>query len=126
MKEPITVRDQSLLMREDGILHVVHLSSREHTIDDAIESMKQQLILQNGKKTPVLVDLRKASKISPDTHANYARIKHVTAAALLTDSAVSQFLANTVIKVYRPDFPTRMFLSEEEALVWLKQFVQKD
>lgn len=122
-KSPIIVRDQSLLMREDGILHVVHLSPREHTIEDAIESMKHQLILQNGKKTPVLVDLRKAHKITRETHSNYARIRHVTAAALLTDSAVSEFLANTVIKIYKPDFPARMFRDEKAAIEWLLPFV---
>ena len=53
-----------------------------------------------------------------------AAFEGVTSAAILIDSALSRMIGNVFITFNKPMFPTRLFISETEAIEWLKGFLE--
>ena len=68
---------------------------------------------------PILVDMRRMSKIDRQAREYFTKAPGVTAVALLVGSAVSKMIANFVIGMQRMPIPIRMFTDESEALAWL-------
>lgn len=74
-----------------------------------------------------LIDIRDMLFIDSKTRA-YAADQyrpHVAAAAILIDSKISSYFANIFLKFSKPKFPTKLFTSEEEALKWLNEQLEK-
>lgn len=50
--------------------------------------------------------------------------KYTIASAIVCNSLAHKLLGNFFIKVQKPLRPTKMFSSEEEAVIWLKSFIK--
>jgi hypothetical protein len=49
--------------------------------------------------------------------------KMIKALALLTNSSLSKMIAEIFMLVKKPPYPTRMFTSEAEALIWIRSYL---
>lgn len=74
-----------------------------------------------------LIDIRDMLFIDSKTRTYAAEQyrPHVAAAAILIDSKISSYFANIFLKFSKPKFPTRLFTNENEAVIWLKEQMQK-
>lgn len=124
----LEMRTQKIWLREDGILQIHSFPGSEQELRDAEENIRAASLLAGGKRRPALVDLRKIKSMSREARLYYAgeeTAKVESAAALLVDSAVSRVIGNMFMGLNKPIIPTRLFTSEEEALQWLKGFLEE-
>lgn len=112
-------------LRNDG---VVVFRANENVVNLSIP--KLQLILEsiikltNNKPAPLFVDLHNHIKLT-DQEKNFLVNNlslAITACAILEDNTMIRFVVHTFNYLYRPQTPIKMFKTEEEAVVWLKEF----
>lgn len=111
---------------EDGIVHCVVLATATHTLEDAHDNSRAVDELAEGRKLPMLLDTRASRGLDRDARLYYVRPEaadRVSALAMLIDSQVGRMFGNFYTNVHRPPFPLRLFNSESDALVWLKEQV---
>ena len=111
----------------DGILHVIFLPGVEQTLADAQEFFQAGAVLRAGRCWPTLVDLRKTRTQDREVRKYYGSPEVAQTAsimAILVNSSLSKLTANLFITLSKPNAPTRMFTDEDEALAWLKGFVE--
>ena len=113
---------------EDGILKgYIHLENAEQTLEDAIEIFDEIERVCEGRAYPMLSDVRKSRGLTRDAREYFAgerAARCIRAAAIIIGSPVTRVLANFLIQISKPKFPTQMFVDEELALAWLEQFVE--
>ena len=83
--------------------------------------------LATGKPRPILIDMRSMKAQSREVRAYYTgpeSAKMLTATAILVESPMSRLIGNFLLGFNKINVPTRLFKSEDEALVWLKGFRQ--
>ncbi|CAD5268119.1 MULTISPECIES: hypothetical protein [unclassified Imperialibacter] len=109
---------------KDGILHFIYKPNTELNLDAAKKVVEDRKTIQKGKSYPVLCDIRglkDVDKVARDFLAKEGS-SLVDAVALVVDSPAYEFMANFYLKVSKPDVPTKMFSSIEEALEYIKKF----
>lgn len=109
---------------------VLHAKFKSVFIDQeiAITSVEQRKRVSNYQAYPMLIDARKVKGISKEARYHLASeegVKLLTSAAILTDSTLTNFLANFLLNVNlsKTKIPLRLFNNEQKALNWLKSFL---
>ena len=88
---------------------------------DAYERVRDAL---GKEKIRVLVDMRQATQVNREARNYYANERTASiqrAVALLVSSPVSATIANFFMGLNKPLTPTRMFMSEDKAIAWLRE-----
>jgi hypothetical protein len=119
-------RTQSIWLDSEGLIHA-HVQPVELGLDDAREAVREITLLGQGRKRPVLVDLRVCKSISIDARSYLAspEMARVEAAvALLIASRLRKVVGNLFMGLSRRPVPTRLFTSEANALEWLRGFLR--
>jgi hypothetical protein len=127
MEREEIVRVARLWLGEDGIVRIIHVSGAEVTLEDARETMAAYLKLNQGKRCPLFVDTKTMKSMSRETRKYYAgeeAAKVASAAAIIVGTPVSRVLGNFYLGLSNPHLPSRLFSSEEEALEWLKGYLE--
>jgi len=117
-------RVDKVWLREDGIVQTVVFPGAEYTLVDAKQNLASIVQVSNGKRLPLLVDIRNAKTMERAARQLFATDEWVTSTALLIDSALSRMIGNAFITFSKPVIPTRLFTSEAEAVEWLKGFLE--
>lgn len=97
----------------------------EVDVADARENLAATATLTEGRRLPVLVDLRGVRSQSAEARAHFAgpTATAVTqAVALLISSPLSRVIGNFFLGFNRPATPARVFTSVGEAEAWLASF----
>ncbi|TNE48419.1 MAG: hypothetical protein EP343_16290 [Deltaproteobacteria bacterium] len=71
-----------------------------------------------------LVDMRNIQSMSKEARKYLSRSDiglYATAVALLVRSPLSKFFGNLIMNFSKPHYPTKIFTSEQEAVLWLHQ-----
>ncbi len=119
---------------EDELIHIelengiVVLSWKVTFADIGIvkKMVDTRLSLSKGTSSPMLVNLASLKTITKgarDFLASEKGCEDVTAAAILTESAVTRIIANFFIKINKPLVPTKLFTDQEEAKKWLAKYI---
>jgi len=112
----------------EGIIWVVY--SQSDLDRNAIEeNFKVVLELGGGVPRPLLNIVQSVTgtdKGGRDYGTRPEIIQAVSALALVTSSMVSKVLGNFFIFVAKPEYPTRLFSSENEALAWLRHYLPEE
>ncbi|APY10460.1 hypothetical protein BWZ22_04040 [Seonamhaeicola sp. S2-3] len=118
--------DYSSYRLEGGILHVTYHNRIYIDLDAAIRIVDDRIALHEGRALPVLCDVRSVAGINkPARH--YLAIEGSTlirAVAFLVEPAVSEAMSQFYIRTSYPPIPTRSFKKKEEALKFLRPFVE--
>jgi len=126
--EPLVTRTARIWLEDEGLIHAVVLPHiRQHALEDAKENMAAIGKFAAEKKRPVLIDMRAMMEIEREARTYYASgggAPVATAVALLIGSPVSRVIANFMISLNRPRVLIRLFTSEEEAVAWLRKFIE--
>jgi len=107
-----------------GIVVVRVKSGMKQVIGDAVENLSASAEASNGKRVPLLVDIREAAPLDAEIRHYYTG-KRLDAsfsalAILVVIGAFGKMMGNVYLRVAKPGIPARLFTSEEEALRWLE------
>jgi len=125
--KPVTTRTAKIWLRADGVIQVVTLPNVQEGLEDAKENIVVIAGFASEKRRPVLVDIRAALGLDREVRVYYSSaegVKADTALALLVESPFSRVLANFFIGLNKMPVPTRLFTSEDEAVAWLRNFIE--
>ena len=114
-------------MESDGIARTVVRQGAEIFLQDAQENTAAVEAFYNGKKFPLLVDIRNIKSISDQAREHFTlqgRESVVNAYAMVLSSSLSRMIGNFFLTFHRPAVPVKLFNREEEALEWLRGFTQ--
>jgi hypothetical protein len=108
---------------DDGIVRAVAKAINQ-TTEQAAENLRVFAELADGTRRPVVIDTSQVKGLSREARGIYSGTEAAriwTACALVVSSSViARTLGNFIIAVSRPPFPTRMFETVDEALVWAR------
>lgn len=108
----------------DGIAKIRFKAAAVITEAVARRAMVELGALTNGKRPPLLSDIRKMKSITREARIVFDNVTdRFSALALLAGSPATQLMANFFIGLRRPKVPTQMFTDEEKALTWLRRYV---
>jgi len=113
---------------EEGIVYFKIQPGAEVTLEDTKDYVKVKGKLTAGQKSPLLADIRGTRSITREARAYLAGEEAAaltSAAALIIGSPVSKVIGNFFLGLNKPVYPTRLFTSEEKAVEWLKEFLEK-
>lgn len=116
-----------LWLGEDGIVRIVWIPGAEVTLENAQETMAAYLKVNQGKRRPLFVDTKSMRSLARGARTYYASeyaAQIASAVAIIIGSPVSKVLGNFYLGVSNPHLPTRLFSSEEQALEWLKEYIE--
>ncbi len=122
----VTTTKASLWLGEDGIVRLIWVPGAEVTMADARESMAAYLTINQGRQRPMLVDTSTMKSLAREARHYYASEEAAslaTAVALIVGTPVSRVLGNFYLGLSNPQLPTRLFVSEAEAVEWLKGYI---
>ncbi len=125
--EALATRVNKVSLGEDGIVRVIHLPGVEVTLEDAKETMAAYLKLNKGKRRPLFVDTKTMKSLAREARQYYAGEEAAmvaSAVAIIVGTPVSRVLGNFYLGLSNPHLPSRLFSSEEEALTWLKEYLE--
>lgn len=111
-------------MESDGIARTRVKPNAEVFLQDAKENTLAIETFYNGKKFPLLVDIREIKSISPEAREHFTlkdRESVVNAFALLLSSSISRIIGNFFLYFHKPKVPVKLFDNEKKALAWLSK-----
>jgi len=111
----------------DGVITVSIQASAKQTLDDAKENLAAALATRDGKRRPLLIDVRGGQPLDADVRHYYSGqvlVDGFTALGLLVDaSPLGLMMGNVYFRVARPGIPTRLFTNADEANRWLREHI---
>ena len=128
MKKKTIIRCGELQMH-NRILFIRFFEDMEIDLVDVKEIYDKGIEMADEKPYCALADVRNNPSSTPEARAFGATnsySKYRLADAILTDSLVMKLIANSYIKFNKPKAPTKMFVTEKEAVTWLKTFLNKE
>ena len=111
-------------LRPDGIVQLVWAPRTTVLLEDATAALEEMAQLTDGRRSPLLVDMRDTGPLNRPTRAELTRRSDLqTAVGLIVGTPLTRMMANFFLSVNKPLFPTRLFDNEASALAWLLEFV---
>jgi hypothetical protein len=124
---PAKGRTRTCAIEVDTVVRARFLPGSEVSLDDARENLETTARLSQGKRLPVMVDLRGVRSQSAEARALLAGPAGTAvsvAVAMIIASPLSRVLGNFYLGFNRPETPTRLFTSQDEAEAWLSSFIE--
>tara|TARA_R110001583_G_scaffold192614_1_gene359338 strand:- start:51774 stop:52163 length:390 start_codon:yes stop_codon:yes gene_type:complete len=109
----------------EHILFIEYKPKTTISLKVAKRVVADRILLQNGKPYPVLCDIRgiiDSEKAGRDYLAQSGSLL-ITAAALIIHEQVSLTISNFYLHISKPTVPTKLFTTRQEALIYLKSFL---
>lgn len=109
---------------EDGILYFIYKKNTELDLEAAKRVVEDRKSVQKGVSYPVICDIRGLKNVDKTARDYLAKegSSLVKAVALLMDSPAYQFMANFYLKVSKPNVPTKMFSTMNEAMGFVDKY----
>ncbi len=126
--EVIETKTAKVWLGDDGIIRAIALPDLKVTLEIIKEVNAHIKKLYKGKKVPVFADIRGVKSITREARllpSSEDSVNVCSAAALLIGSPLSKVIGNLFIGLNKPPYPTKLFKKEDEAVEWLKGFVEK-
>lgn len=120
-----STRTSEIWLDEAGILHSRNRPGVELTLEDAKAVVAAGREASGGRRVPLVVDMGATASISREARQYFAEQDLTLAQAILIRSPVSRVIGNFFLGLNRPSCPTKLFTTEEAALEWLAQFLDK-
>ena len=108
---------------DDGIVLVRVRAGAEQTVADAQANLAASLQVRDGRRRPILVDIRQAVPLDGEVRRYYSGqvlVDGFTAMALLVNaSPLGRMVGNIYLRIANTFIPTRLFADEASARAWL-------
>lgn len=115
-------------MDSNGICHTKTKKLAEIDIPEAKENTEAVYSFYIGKKFPLLIDAREVKSISREARQHFStegRETCTNAFGIIVKSSLSRVIGNFFMGINKPPLPTKLFDKEEDAVMWLLQFIEK-
>ena len=110
-------------LRSDDIVQLVWAPRTTVLLEDATAALEEMAQLTDGRRSPLLVDMRDTGPQDRPARIEFARRGDlVSAVALVVATPLSRMMGNFFLNVSKPMAPTRLFDDEASALAWLQEF----
>lgn len=119
-------RTGEAVMQEENIIRFQCSPRAELNLEDAMANTEACRKSAEFRRLPLLVDMTQISGINKqarDYHSSDESSGYFSAVALLVKSPLSRMIGNFFSGLNKPNYPMRMFNSEEQALAWLRTFL---
>jgi hypothetical protein len=120
MPETNTAR---IALNEQGLVIVSVKDGAHQSLSDAKENLALAVSETQGRRRPLLIDIRKARPLEADARHHYSGqtlVERFSALALLIDgSPFGRMMGNVYLRIARPGIPTQLFSEEARAVAWL-------
>jgi len=92
--------------------------------DQLVIMLKNLIDTSNGAPKPFLSDNRNIKSFGFEEREYVAKTIHLfaSASAVVENSFVVRFITHTIVAMFKPKIPMKMFKTKEEAIEWLKTF----
>lgn len=117
------------LTMHGDILEARYKAALQVDRDAAVEIVQERLDFTDNKSVPVLLldsGLVKMDKSARDYMSSEEGIRGLIAIAIILSSVVNSMLLNFLLKISRPGLPVRVFRDRDQAMEWLKTFVDEE
>lgn len=124
----ITLKNATLHIRKDGILHIHIKAHADLQLEDAVEIVETMGKIGNGKKFPILIDAGEFASVDKEVRIFSASKEsniYTIADAIAYSSFAQKLTADFYLKHNHPVVPTKIFPDKPGAIEWLKTFVKK-
>jgi len=122
--EERTVQAGTILKRSDGILFFKQAPGRERiTVEEIKEQYAVFMDIQKGERSPLLVIAAQLRRLDNEEKMYLSStVQHfANKMGIVTNSPILIFIFNVLFFVSRPEIPSKVFRSEDEAVSWLKK-----
>ena len=112
---------------DPGINVIIFKAGAEAELSDVEENFAALKELNKGEPSPLFLDITKLKYMDRDARTYSARKEATTdvqALAILIGSPVGKMLGGFFLGLNKPPYPTKLFTVKEEAIAWLKGFVE--
>jgi hypothetical protein len=119
------VENENIKVWIDGNIMFSVYKTESVNVNQAHAMIQTRLALCAGKAYPFLADVSKLKSIDRAAREAFSHgegIRLMPACALIVNSPVNKVLGNFFMAVNKPNIPTRLFTSIDDAKAWLKQF----
>lgn len=125
MSETATAR---IDLGDDGVLIVRIRKGARQLPADARENLAAALSAGQGRRRPMLVDITGCPPLSAETRHVYSGqtlVAGFSALGLLVEaSPLGRMMGNVYFRVARPGIPTHLFIEEDRAIRWLREYIE--
>ncbi len=110
---------------ESGILCSIAKKVPQQTVEETKKMLDEFKKITGGKKVCMLSDSTDSAPINKELRDYLAEVipEIVIAIAIISRSAVGKMVANLFFSIKKQPYPVKMFVDEEEAKTWLKQYL---
>ena len=119
----IETRTALIYLLDPGILMVRIKRDLLQTLDDAEKNLSAAIQQTDGRRLPLLLDIRQAMPLDDDIRRQYSGprvVDNFSALGLVVDEGpFGRMMANLYLRVAELAIPTRLFATEGEAIAWL-------
>ncbi len=126
MNKIIETPAAKITLRQDGILHVHIKVESNFELKHSMEIVEARTRMVKGNIHPILYTSNHFVIPSNEVReyvASDSRSALVSADAFVINSLPQRLMASMYKKINKPVRPTRFFSNEQDALPWLKQYV---
>ena len=115
------------LWKREGVLYCEYHNNLQLDLQVAQECVEARIKYSAGISYPVCIYLTGVKSATKEAREYLAEegTRLVKAGALIIGSPVTKILGNIFLRINKPEVPTHLFNNEEDAIEWLKQFVEK-
>lgn len=115
----------TLALRSDDILTFEPRPGLETVNLEQLKIMLVALIeLCDGKPKPFLSNNKGVKSFGYEERAYVGKMMHQfsSATAVIESSPVIRFISYTIVSIFKPEIPVKLFKTKEEAFAWLQNF----
>ncbi|WP_108424502.1 hypothetical protein [Flagellimonas amoyensis] len=112
----------AIYLLTEELLHIIYKKSLCIDLKAAQLIVRDRMMLQKGRKMPVLCDIREVLRVNKPAR-DYLALEGsqwITALAFLIDPPVSDVISSIYLGTHAETVPTRSFTKKSEALAFLK------
>lgn len=122
----IELNKASCELLEEGLINMVIKDYVEIDVEDMIAFREINKMLTGGKEYVVLFEAGVHSSFTKEARELVSSKEYGenrNAVALVIENMAQRIVGNFYININKPSTTTKIFISREEALVWLKKFI---
>lgn len=110
---------------ENGILCSIAKKVPQQTVEEAKKTMEEFRKITGGTKICLLSDSTDSPPANKEMRDYAAEVmpEIAKAVAIISRSAVGKMAANIFFSIKKQPYPVKMFIDENEAKEWLKQYL---
>lgn len=114
--------DFAIFYAIDGVMHFIYKQGVNLDLSAAKEVVADRLRAQENRSFPVICDVRGVKSINKEARDYLAKegSQQIEAVAMIVGSPARKVMSNFYLAVNKPEVPTKLFISEEEAFDYLK------